>query len=200
MLFPKIYNRTNKFGINNKSQFDFLFSNWKHQKNNAVLTAPPKPEKKKIVPEIAVPEINKQQQQQQQPLHEQQQQQQLQQHYEQQQQQEQQQQHEQKELEGKNPESYEKRVPHPLEQVPGKIESFIPPSVTKTVLAAPKNITPSAKSFMDAKVARKRAEKKARLQKQLDENTKKMNVIKNAKIKINKNKLLLNNLVICRKY
>ena len=48
-----------------------MFSNWKHQKNNAVLTAPPEPEKKKIVPEIAVPEINKQQQQQQQPLHEQ---------------------------------------------------------------------------------------------------------------------------------
>ena len=53
---------------------------------------------------------------------------------------------------------------------------------------------------MDAKVARKRAERKARLQKELDENTKKMNVIKNAKIKINKNKLLLNNLAICRKY
>ena len=24
LLFPKIYNRTNKFGINNKSQFDFF--------------------------------------------------------------------------------------------------------------------------------------------------------------------------------
>ena len=61
---------------------------------------------------------------------------------------------------GKNPESYEKRVPHPLEQAQEKIESFIPPSVTRTVLAVPKNIAPSVKSFMDAKVARKRAEKK----------------------------------------
>ena len=25
LIFPKIYNRTNKFGINNKSQFDFYF-------------------------------------------------------------------------------------------------------------------------------------------------------------------------------
>ena len=88
-----------------------------------------------------------------------------------------------KKEEGKNPESYEKRVPHPLEQVPEKIESFIPPSVTRTVLTAPKNITASIKSFMDAKVARKWAEKKARLQKQLDENTKKMNVVKKTKLK-----------------
>ena len=61
-----------------------------------------------------------------------------------------------KKEEGKNPESYEKRVPHPLEQVPEKIESFIPPSVTRTVLAAPKSITPNAKYLIDAKVARKR--------------------------------------------
>ena len=53
-----------------------------------------------------------------------------------------------------------KRSPHTLEQAPEKIESLIPPSLTRTVLAVPKNITPSAKSFMDAKVARKRGEKK----------------------------------------
>ena len=56
------------------------------------------------------------------------------------------------------------------------MESFIPPSLTRTVLAVPKNITLSAKSFMDAKVARKRAEKK-------DENTEKINVIKKTKLK-----------------
>ena len=44
--------------------------------------------------------------------------------------------------------------------MPEAIESFIPPSVTRTVLAVPKNVTPNAKSFMDSKVARKRAEKK----------------------------------------
>ena len=114
---------------------------------------PPEPKKKKGVPEALVPEINKQQQEQ--LLHEQQQ---LQQQQKQQQQQEQQQQQQHKHTkkeEDKNPESYEKRVPHPLEQVPEKIESFIPPSVTRTVLTAPKNITASIKSFMDAKVARK---------------------------------------------
>ena len=109
---------------------------------------PPEPKKKKGVPEALVPEINKQQQEQ--LLHEQQQ---LQQQQEQQQQQ---QQHKKKKKEeGKNPESYEKRVPHPLQQVPEKIESFIPLSVTRTVLAAPKNITTSIKFFMDANVARK---------------------------------------------
>ena len=46
-----------------------------------------------------------------------------------------------------------------------------------------KIITPSAKSFMDAKVARERAKKKARLQKQLHENTEKMIVIKKPKLK-----------------
>ena len=44
--------------------------------------------------------------------------------------------------------------------MPEEIESFIPPRVTRTVLAVPKNVTPSTKSFMDSKVARKRAEKK----------------------------------------
>ena len=47
-----------------------------------------------------------------------------------------------------------------VEQVPEKIELFIPPSVTKTVFAVPKNIIPRTKFFMDAKVARKRPEKK----------------------------------------
>ena len=41
LVFPKIYNRTNKFGINNKLQLDFFFTNWGHYKNNVVLTALP---------------------------------------------------------------------------------------------------------------------------------------------------------------
>ena len=67
--------------------------------------------------------------------------------------------------------------------MPEEIESFIPSNVARKVLAEPKNITPSAKSFTDAKIARKKAEKEARLQKQLDENTEKMNVIKKPKLK-----------------
>ena len=58
LLFPKICNRINKFGINNKSHFDFIFTNWRHQESNLILTTPTKnkvaeqPTKKKI------PEIN----------------------------------------------------------------------------------------------------------------------------------------------
>ena len=44
--------------------------------------------------------------------------------------------------------------------MPKKNESFIPPSVTRTVLVMPKNITPSTKFLMDGNVASKRAEKK----------------------------------------
>ena len=62
--FPKIYNRTNKFGIKNKSHFDFFFTNWKHHKSNLVL---PTPRKNKVVEEPIkklIPEIDITQQQQ----------------------------------------------------------------------------------------------------------------------------------------
>ena len=32
LLYPKIYNRVNNFGIQNKNSFDFFFSNWKARK------------------------------------------------------------------------------------------------------------------------------------------------------------------------
>ena len=34
LLYPKIYNRTNDFGIQKKNDFDFSFQNWKLRKNN----------------------------------------------------------------------------------------------------------------------------------------------------------------------
>ena len=34
LLYPKIYNRINNFGIQNKSSFDFAFSNWTARKKN----------------------------------------------------------------------------------------------------------------------------------------------------------------------
>ena len=46
LLFPKIYNRTSKFGINNKLHFDFILTNWRHHKINLVL---PTPTKNKVV-------------------------------------------------------------------------------------------------------------------------------------------------------
>ena len=59
LLFPKIYSRTNRFGINNKSHIDFIFNNWKHCKNNIVLPTPIKNRvieqpTKKIVPDIDI--------------------------------------------------------------------------------------------------------------------------------------------------
>ena len=67
LLFPKIYNRTNRFGINNKSHFDFIFTNWRHCKSNLVLQTPTKNKVaeqpiKKLIPET---DITQQQQQQQ---------------------------------------------------------------------------------------------------------------------------------------
>ena len=47
LLFPKIYNRTNKFGINNKSHFDFIFTDLRHHKSNLILSTP----KRNKVPE-----------------------------------------------------------------------------------------------------------------------------------------------------
>ena len=71
LLFPKIYNITNRFGINNKSHFDFIFNNWKHHKNNKVLPTAAKNRvveqpTEKIVPEIDITQLQQQQQQQQQ--------------------------------------------------------------------------------------------------------------------------------------
>ena len=114
LLFPKIYNRTNRFGINSKPNFDFIFSNWKHHKNNAVLPTPTKNRvaeqpTKKIVPEIDITQLQQQQHQQQQ--------------------QKQNEQHKEEIVEaGKRPESYEKRVAHPFEQQPEKNNELVTPS------------------------------------------------------------------------
>ena len=40
LLYPKIYNRINNFGIQNKSSFDFAFSNWRVRKQNNEPIAP----------------------------------------------------------------------------------------------------------------------------------------------------------------
>ena len=66
-----------------------------------------------------------------------------------------------------------------------EITTTLPPSAVVTTTADSsrvKTFVPKAKSMMDARVANKRAEKKARLQKQLSENTEKMNIIKKQKL------------------
>ena len=62
--------------------------------------------------------------------------------------------------EGKNPEAYEKRVPHPLEQNPENVDVLIHRSVTKTSFAPAKGTAPTAKALMDTKVAKKSVQKK----------------------------------------
>ena len=67
----------------------------------------------------------------------------------------------------------------PLPQPPVPVVSAIPPiAPSKSFTAA----SPTAISVMDARVAKRRAEKKARLQKQLSKNTEKMNIIKKRKL------------------
>ena len=38
LLYPKIYDRVNNFGIQNKTQFEFIFSNWKAKKHTGMIT------------------------------------------------------------------------------------------------------------------------------------------------------------------
>ena len=62
---------------------------------------------------------------------------------------------------GERPESYEKRVAHPFQQRPEKNNEIPPPpDVTTTAPTKPKSFMPTAKSVMDERVAKKRAEKK----------------------------------------
>ena len=68
LLFPKLFNRTNRFGINSKSHFDFIFTNWRHYKRNLVLPTPTKSKVveqpiKKIIPEFNITQQKQQQQQ-----------------------------------------------------------------------------------------------------------------------------------------
>ena len=49
LLFPIIYSRTNNFGIQKESNFEFVFSTWKTRKQNNELLAP------KIVNELPAP-------------------------------------------------------------------------------------------------------------------------------------------------
>ena len=65
LLFPKNYNRTNKFGINNKSHFDFIFTNWRHHKSNLILSTPMKNKAAEQPTKIIIPENNITQQQEQ---------------------------------------------------------------------------------------------------------------------------------------
>ena len=51
MLFSKIYNRTDNFGIQNKNNFDFYFQTWKNRKTAGAI-AP------KILKQLPLPQAN----------------------------------------------------------------------------------------------------------------------------------------------
>ena len=48
LLYPKIYNRINKSGIQNKNSFDFVFSNWRARKQSGPISP-------KIINELPAP-------------------------------------------------------------------------------------------------------------------------------------------------
>ena len=153
LLYPKIYNRTVDFGIQKKSDFDFSFQNWRLQKNNG-------PIGHKIIEELPAPT---------------------------------------KQLlvtdvlsKGKSPKDYKDREVNENEQVPINIkQQSLPPTLPKILpqkrdlgierAESKKTDYNTAKSAMDYRVAKKRAERKEMLQRQLSENTVKMNLIKKAK-------------------
>ena len=51
MLFSKIYNRTNNFGIQNQNNFDFCFQTWKNRKTAGVISP-------KILKQLPLPQAN----------------------------------------------------------------------------------------------------------------------------------------------
>ena len=126
--------------------FDFIFTNWRHHKSNLILLTRAKNKVAEQPTKRIIPEINITQQQQQQ------------------QQQQQLQQNEQKKEEiletGKIPESYEKRVAHPLVQRPEKNNEMPPPpAFTTTAPSKSKSFMPTAKLVMDARVSKKEVKK-----------------------------------------
>ena len=155
MLFPKLSNRINNFGIQNKKNFEFNFSSWKIKKQNGPIATkivndlPPSAKQTLITGVLSKP---------------------------------------------KNPKDYKCRQINENEQVPTYFESdtysdSIAPKVMivkkETGVEKPdgrkKSMDLSAKSVMDYMVAKRRAEEKEMLERQLSENTAKMNIIKKLK-------------------
>ena len=51
MLFSKLYNRTNNFGIQNRNNFDFYFQTWKNRKTAGEIVP-------KILKQLPLPKAN----------------------------------------------------------------------------------------------------------------------------------------------
>ena len=138
MLFSKIYNRTNNFGIQNKNNFDFYFQTWKNGKT-AEAIAP------KILKQLPLPQLN------------------------------------QITTEvlstAKDLSNYQDREVQKNEQIPIDIKMFDDDELVSSTMA---NVTIDnfVKHTVDENVFKLRAAKRKMLEKQLSENTERMNKIK----------------------
>ena len=131
LLFSKIYNRTNNFGIQNKNNFDFYFQTWKNRKNAGAVGP-------KLLKQLPLPQAN------------------------------------QVTCEAlstaKDPNNYKNRETQKKEQVPIDVE------MNDNELPQPTMV--SVNTATDEFFSKKRAEKIKILEKQLSENTVKMNKLK----------------------
>ena len=131
LLFSKIYNRTNNFGIQNKNNFDFYLQTWKNRKAAGALGP-------KLLKQLPLPQAN------------------------------------QLTCEAlstaKDPNNYTDRETQKNEQVPIDVE------MNDNELSQPTMV--SVNTATDEFFSKKRAEKRKILEKQLSENTVKMNKLK----------------------
>ena len=153
LLYPKTYNRTVDFGIQEKRDFDFSFQNWRLRKSNTpigheIIEELPAPTKQLLATDVS--------------------------------------------SKGKRAKDYKDREVNENEQVPINIKQQSPPPTLPKILPQKRDLgieraeskktdCNTAKSAMDYRVAKKRAKRKGMLQRQLSENTVKMNLIKKAK-------------------
>ena len=173
-LFPKVYNRTNNFGVQKESNFEFVFSTWKTRKQNIGGTIAPRVINELLAPtkQVLVTDMLSN---------------------------------------AKNPKDYQNREVNEFEQVPLNFEKSVLDHTSAPIVPAPKykmtaetveikkemgtdklngtkistKMDGSAKKVMDAtaaaRAAKRRNERKEILQRQISENTAKMNIIKKSK-------------------
>ena len=170
-LFPKVYNRTNNFGVQKESNFEFVFSTWKTRKQNIGGTIAPRVINELLAPtkQVLVTDMLSN---------------------------------------AKNPKDYQNREVNEFEQVPLNFEKSVLDHTSAPIAPAPKykmtaetveikkemgtdkldgtkistKMDGSAKKVMDAaRAAKRRNERKEILQRQISENTAKMNIIKKSK-------------------
>ena len=157
LLYPNIYNRVNNFGIQNKKQFEFIFSNWKAKKHTGMISPEivnelPTPTKQTLITDslfLPKPAKNPRDYKKRDDI---------------------------KEFEQKPISDMSQSVP----MNPKLLAATDSTTKTEILQQAPKRGT--AKEQMNLKAAKRRAKQKISLERQLSKNTMKMNMIKNPKM------------------